>query len=389
MISMAGSCAPLRVLVVTRNFPPLWGGMERLNLHLAAELAGHAQVRVVAPLGAAARAPAGVAVAEVPLRPLGRFLAAAGWRAIRVARGWRPHVVLAGSGLTAPLALAAARSSGARAAAYVHGLDLTVRHPAYRAAWLPALRRMDRTIANSGATAALAASAGMPLQRLAVVHPGVTLPDVAAAERARVRAAFRAEHGLGSAPVLLSVGRLTTRKGLVPFVRDVLPAIVRAHPQVRLLIVGDVPRAALAAQVETVEEIRAAARGAGVADCVIWLGPRFGAALAAAFYAADVHVFPVRELPGDPEGFGMVAVEAAAHGVPTVAYATGGVVDAVEDGASGVVVPPGDAGGFARAVMAMLERPPPPAALRSFAQRFEWSCFGERVAAHLFPDSPT
>lgn len=39
-----------------------------------------------------------------------------------------------------------------------------------------------------------------------------------------------------------------------------------------------------------------------------------------------------------PENFGMVAIEAAAHGLPTVAFATGGIVDAVKDGVSGYLV---------------------------------------------------
>src|SRR3546814_16851853 len=56
------------------------------------------------------------------------------------------------------------------------------------------------------------------------------------------------------------------------------------------------------------------------------------ALLSVVYKAASAHIFPVREIPGDPEGFGMVAVEAAAHGVPTIAFATGGIVDAVAEG---------------------------------------------------------
>ena len=43
-----------------------------------------------------------------------------------------------------------------------------------------------------------------------------------------------------------------------------------------------------------------------------------------------------------PQEHGMVAIEAASHGRPTVAFATGGVVDAVAEGQSGKLVPPGD-----------------------------------------------
>ncbi|MDR0441657.1 MAG: glycosyltransferase, partial [Candidatus Accumulibacter sp.] len=118
-----------KILIVSRNYPPLWGGMERLNLHMVEELARAAEVRLIAPEGAVDHAPPGVAVMQIPLRPVSRFLLGATWRTIRAARAWKPEIILAGSGLMAPSALAAARLCGARAAAYVHGLDLTVPHP--------------------------------------------------------------------------------------------------------------------------------------------------------------------------------------------------------------------------------------------------------------------
>ena len=371
------------LLLITRNFPPLWGGMERLNWHLAGELAKHHAVHVIAPQGAAAQAPAGVGVTEVPLRPLWRFLLAATRAARREARRLQPEVVLAGSGLTAPLALLAARACGARTAAYVHGLDLAVPHPVYRALWLPALRRMDRVIANSRATAVLAERAGVRRERIGIVHPGVDLPQPDPPARAR----FRARHGLGDAAVLLSVGRLTARKGLREFVAEVLPQIVARRPDVRLLIVGGVPAQALFAEAQTPECIRAAAVQAGVDGHVRFLGTQFGQDLADAYAGADVHVFPVREIANDPEGFGMVAVEAAAHGLPTVACATGGVVDAVADGASGRLVPPHDTDAFADAVMQMLHSPPSPESMQAFAASLAWPAFGEGVLRALKPVS--
>ncbi|GAB6068652.1 glycosyltransferase family 4 protein [Methylothermus subterraneus] len=375
----------MRTLLLTRNFPPLWGGMERLNWHLAAELARRGPVRVVAPSGAAAHAPAGVEVAEVPGKPLWRFLSAALRVGMREARRFRPDVVLAGSGLTAPMTLAAARSGGALAAAYVHGLDLTVRHLVYRALWLPAIRRLDRVIANSHATANLALAIGVAEPRLTIVYPGVALPAWDETERRALRQRFRAEHDLGERPLLLSVGRLTARKGVGRFVREVLQAIAREIPEVGLVIVGDVPKEALAARTETPAMILEAAKAAGVAENVRILGFVPEAVLKAAFFAADVHVFPVRHLPDDPEGFGMVAVEAAAHGLPTVAYATGGVVDAVAEGISGRLVPPGDGAGFARAVIEVLKRPPAAEGIREFAARFTWPRFGQAVFEALQP----
>jgi phosphatidylinositol alpha-1,6-mannosyltransferase len=97
-----------RVLIITRNLPPLVGGMERLNWHMAEGLSSRMDVRVIGPKGAAALAPTGVVVEEVSLYPLPRFLLESAMRALQLARRWRPDFVLAGSGLTAPLAWLAA-----------------------------------------------------------------------------------------------------------------------------------------------------------------------------------------------------------------------------------------------------------------------------------------
>jgi phosphatidylinositol alpha-1,6-mannosyltransferase len=165
------------------------------------------------------------------------------------------------------------------------------------------------------------------------------------------------------------------------FVMQALPRIVQAIPQATLLIVGDAPNDALHAGAQTIDSIKAAAAEVGVAEHLRFLGQitDYGK-LGVVYAAANVHVFPVRELPGDPEGFGMVAVEAAAHGLPTVAFATGGVIDAVAEGRSGRLIKAGDYSALADAVVATLtsgvdlKQP-----CRDFARRFTWEAFGEAV----------
>ncbi len=383
-----------RILLVTRNLPPLVGGMERLNWHMAEELAKVAEVRVIGPQGSAAVAPAGIDVREAPLKPLWRFLLRTQSLAQREAANWKPDIVLAGSGLTAPLAWWAARACGAKGAVYVHGLDVAVKHPLYRALWLPAIRRMQVVIANSQPTASLCRQIGVAAERIAIVHPGVELPadehpnglrsePLPPRERGKGEGSaddFRQHHGLGNRPILLSVGRLSTRKGLREFVVQSLPHIVAAHPEVMLLVIGDAPKQALHAQAQSPESIQVAAEAAGVGGNLRFLGKVSDEVLIAAYRAADVHVFPVRELPGDPEGFGMVAVEAAAHGLPTVAFATGGIVDAVANDRSGQLVVSGDYPGFAIAVNQILaQRDTLRSSCIDFAQDFAWPAFGNGV----------
>jgi phosphatidylinositol alpha-1,6-mannosyltransferase len=368
-----------KILIVTRNFPPLWGGMERLNLHMAEELARVAEVRLVAPEGAEKHVTEALTVIPAPLKPLWRFLCTAGWKALREARAWKPDVVLAGSGLVAPLAFFAARACGAKAVASAHGLDMAAPHPVYRALWLPLMKRLDGLIANSRATRQLAENIGVAPQRITIVHPGVELSDADPGARRR----FRVVHRLGEGPVLLSVGRLTTRKGLREFVSEVLPRVVLRFSDVQLVVIGDAPSDSLHAQIQSIDSILATAKNAGVEKNLRFLGKRFGAELSDAYAGADLHVFPVRHLPNDPEGFGMVAVEAAASGLATVAYATGGVVDAVSEGISGLLVEPGDVKGFAEAVCTLLRNPLSSVRIRCFAEQFAWSRFGEKLSRVL------
>lgn len=380
---MTTEIARPRILLITRNLPPLVGGMERLNWHMADELSRHANVWIVGPEGAAQHGPAQIRVTEAPLRPLWRFLLASAFKALRIARKWRPDIVLAGSGLTAPAALLAAHATGARSIVYLHGLDAAVQHPIYRAIWNPAIRRMDTVLANSSATSELASTLGVTTPRLHVLHPGVQMP--AAPQSIKALQRFRQRHELGEGLLLLSIGRLTTRKGLREFVQYALPSIVSNHPDVILIVVGEAPADSLQADVQTRDSIQATADAAGVGQHLRFLGVITDQAqLACAYESAALHVFPVRSLPADPEGFGMVAVEAAAHGLPTIAFATGGIIDAISEGISGHLIPQGDYHAFADSVIQSIRAPRIKREICiSFAQRFSWEAFGERISSLL------
>ena len=137
-----------RILIITRNLPPLVGGMERLNWHMADELSKYADVRVIGPSGSAAQKPENVYISEAPLKPLPLFLIVTFIKGLWTALRWRPHIILAGSGLTAPIAWMLGKLAGARSAAYLHGFDITVDHAIYRRLWRPTFKRLDHVIVN-------------------------------------------------------------------------------------------------------------------------------------------------------------------------------------------------------------------------------------------------
>lgn len=355
--------------------------MERLNAHMAVAMAGAADLAVIGPEGCDATLDRRVMVHGVPLSPLRRFFMGALFATWRTARAWRPHTTVAGSGLTAPFAWLSARLCRGRYAVYAHGLDVIATHWIYQRFWLPFIRRADVCIANSRNTALLCRQAGVPDERIVIVHPGVELAEPAAAHEAE---AFRVREGWGNRPVMLSVGRLTARKGMLEFIENVLPLILERHPTSMVAIIGnDAPDAltgkGVAMAVKRLVDER------GLVDHVRLLGEVDDATLALAYAAADVAVFPVRTIPGDVEGFGMVAVEAAARGLPTVGYATGGVPDAISDGESGYLVAPDDAEAFADAVTRVIEqgRGAMSASARAFARAFDWRRFEDALLRAL------
>jgi phosphatidylinositol alpha-1,6-mannosyltransferase len=194
-------------------------------------------------------------------------------------------------------------------------------------------------------------------------------------------------NGLGDRPLLLSVGRLTPRKGLAEFISRALPAIIAGSPDALLLVIGaDASDAVRPAADSQQARIMRSAEEAGVSAAMRMLPPCDDATLSDAYYAADVYIFPVLDLPGDVEGFGMVAIEAAAHGLPTVAFAVGGVPDAVAEGVSGSLAEAGDYVAFATLVQQWLvsrnqqrirDR------CSEAASAFGWDGFGEKLQTAL------
>lgn len=368
-----------RALLVTRNFPPLVGGMEKVNRHLVTALASEWRVLLCGPRGCREFVPADAIVAETAIKPLPSFLLWSALKATWLARKHRPLLVIAGSGLTAPAAWLAARFVGARLAVYLHGLDIIAPSWIYQRFWLPFIRACDLVVVNSENSGRLARERGVASQRIAVLHPGTLVPDL----NPSAGIAFRTRQACAGRPILLTVGRLTRRKGLAEFVAKAMPGIVERCPDVLLVVIGEEASDALhGGPGGERDRIQASAKFAGVAGNMIFLGSCDESTLGAAYQAADCHVFPVLALPGDVEGFGMVALESAAHGLPTVAFAVGGVSDAVAEPGSGFLVSAGNYDKFRDAVLSVLDQRNSKLMVnscRAFAAEKSWDRFGERL----------
>jgi glycosyltransferase involved in cell wall biosynthesis len=180
----------------------------------------------------------------------------------------------------------------------------------------------------------------------------------------------------GSGPFeLLFVGRLVERKG-VHLLLDALASLPAERRPV-LHVVGDGPdRARLE------ERARRLELGGGA----VFHGFVAKEALQRRLSTCDAFVLPaVVDAKGDTEGLGVVLLEAMSYARPVIASAAGGIVDIVQDGRNGFLVPPGDAAALAEAIGRMMEDPARARSLglqgrEDAAARFSWDAIADRLA---------
>jgi D-inositol-3-phosphate glycosyltransferase len=181
-----------------------------------------------------------------------------------------------------------------------------------------------------------------PAERIEIVPPGVDHAFFSPGDQRGARLAL----GLGDHPVLLFVGRIQPLKAL-----DVAIAALStlAQRDAVLLAVGGPSGAAGAIEMARVQHL---AEQLGVGDRVRFVPPQPHHLLSTYYRAADVCLVPSRS-----ESFGLVALEAAACGIPVVASAVGGLTTLVEQGRTGFLVDSRDPERFAEAAARVLDDP--------------------------------
>jgi D-inositol-3-phosphate glycosyltransferase len=223
----------------------------------------------------------------------------------------------------------------------------------------------------------LVALYGAAADRVEIVAPGVDHAFFSPGDQRGARRAL----GLGDEPVLLFVGRIQPLKR----VGVAVEALARLDADDATLVVVGGPSGRQGAAERARVEARAAALG--VADRIRWEPPVPHHLLSTWYRAADVVLVPSRS-----ESFGLVALEAAACGVPVVAAAVGGLRSIVEHGRTGFLVEGGDPDVFAAYVDELLGSPGLAAevarAAADHARTYTWSTTAGRLR-RLYADLAT
>jgi phosphatidylinositol alpha-1,6-mannosyltransferase len=154
------------------------------------------------------------------------------------------------------------------------------------------------------------------------------------------------QYGLKGKRVILTLARLVERKG-----QDM---VIRALPEIRQRV-GDVVYL-VCGKGSHESELRRLAEECGVSEHVIFAGFVANEERVDYYNLCDIYAMPSREIPekGDVEGFGITYLEANACGKPVIGGKSGGVFDAVVDGATGLLVDPEDIISVAEACVLLL-----------------------------------
>ena len=375
----------MRHLFVTVDYPPDLGGMARRHVELCRRLASDG---VIVSTVAAADAQLfdqkePYRIAREPFTFQGAKTATNRWRWSRsiARRAAAVDVIHCGNIRPCGYPLMLARRGAARAPflLYVNGSDLLQEREKITASamkrWFVRrlLRQSAGIVANSAWTAetawALFQTLGIDVaDRIVAIDLG-TDPEQFRPENDR--GALRASLGWQGLCVALTVARLVPHKGQDVALRA-MAAVLREHPTLRYLIVGDGPNEAA---------LRRLASDLGIADRVVFAGAMSDADVAEAYATSDVYIGLSRQDGKAIEGFGISFIEASASGIPVIAGDSGGVRSAVRDGETGVVVKPNDPDAVASALRQLLASPERRKALgragrRAVETHFNW----DRVA---------
>jgi glycosyltransferase involved in cell wall biosynthesis len=212
--------------------------------------------------------------------------------------------------------------------------------------WEPKKRLLQKAVcklatcvlANADAVRSQLIRDGYNERKLAVIRNGVDLPRL---DRREASGPIRQEFGIPQdSPIITVLSRINELKGIQYFL-DALPAVLTRVPNARFLIVGDGP-----ARVG----LESYAQSKSFGRSVIFTGARLDV-------PKILQETSISVLPSLSEGLSNVLIESMAAGVPVVATNVGGNPEIVDEGTTGLLVPPRDANALAAAMLKLLSDP--------------------------------
>jgi glycosyltransferase involved in cell wall biosynthesis len=344
----------MRLVFITRKYPPSIGGMENVSYHLSRELDKQTPTYTIA---------WGKSQKYLPYF-LCKALVLAVWH-VGLHDDTNIHI---GDGVLAPLGLLLKFLTGCKVSVTVHGLDITYKSRFYQ--WLVphCLKRLDKIVCISNATLQECIERGIPSSKCAVIGWGVDT-KVWHSKATRKDLEKYLKVSLDKKKVLVTVGRMVPRKGVAWFIDNVMSKLGTGYIY---LVVGD------GADKPNIEKAISKHK---LNKLVLLVGRLSDEELKMIYKAADIFLMPNIPIQGDMEGFGTVALEAAASGLPTLASNLEGIADAVIEGKTGRLCEPLKSGSFIEALN--IKMPSRDTVYKNCVELFSWQSTAKAYEAFI------
>lgn len=354
----------IKIIFISRSYPPIIGGIETLNYELAESLAKLTPTKIIANRCGKFFLPF--------------FLPYALFRSLILLRRQYDAVIL-GDGVLGIVGWFLKLFSKKPVFCVVVGLDLTYNSNLYQNIWVKIfIKSIDKLIAISRATMAAGVSRGIPRKKFTIIPVGINPNKYYRPGYAR----RDLENVIGKLPsdckVILTIGRLVKRKGVAWFVEKVLPNI---RGEVVYLIAGEGPEE---------KQIKKIIEDKNLENKIRLLGKITEKDKEILLNTCDIFVQPNIEIKGDIEGFGIAVIEAASCGRVVVAADIEGLQDAICDGKNGFMVKSHDADDYERKITQLLSddnfRKQFGERARQFViENYNWKSIAEKYLTELSP----
>lgn len=315
---------PLKVLFVTRRFPPSTGGMELYASELYTALSKEVDVKLLSWGGSNIFLPAVMIY----------FFIYSCW----ILSTQKIDVIHMQDGALSVMGRVLKFIFRKPLTVVIHGLDVTYNKYGYQRIVLPALKKADHIFCISNATREEVLKRGVNPVRATFIPIGITDSVHIESKKYAKEYVYEKIGKQAERPkIILSVGRLVKRKGVVWFSANVMPHILKESPNTIFLVSGEG---------EHRKDIEKIIKEKGLEDKVILLGQTSDEFKKNLYLGADVFVMPNLPVSGDMEGFGLVLLEASLCELPVVASGIEGIKDAIIHQKNGILVPSRDKKSF-------------------------------------------
>lgn len=329
----------MKIIFVSRAYPPIIGGIERQNYEIANSLARITETKIIA-------------------NKLGRkflpvFAPYALIKTLLILRNY--DAVVLGDGVLSFIAFFIKLFSKKPVLSIVHGLDINYNSASlgvwyekllialYQKLWVGVfLKKIDKFIAVGLETINVGVKAGMAKEKLIFIPNGVDTRNI---RKGKEKFDFKKALGedIRNKKIILTLGRMAKRKGVAWFIENVMP---RFGKDVLYIVAGKGPDK---------KNILGAIKKTDQQDCVKVLENVSDPEKLRLYNSVDLFVQPNIKVVGDLEGFGLVILEAASCELPVIASNMEGLKNAIQNGKNGFLVEPYDIDSYVKKINYLLE----------------------------------